>query len=101
MWCDAGVQAVSRLAVSALINLSDSPKAVGQMLKKKVTGALMDGLKVRIRANTPVASAVNSAFLCTQEADCKHKRLNVMLLSNLCQVPSGCQQVRRVGLRSA
>lgn len=42
------VQPVSTAALSALINISDSPKALGQMLKKRIIGALMDGLKARL-----------------------------------------------------
>lgn len=45
--CECVVQAVSKAVVSALVNLSDSPKALGQMLKKHLINKLMDGLKVR------------------------------------------------------
>lgn len=46
-------QEVSKAAVSALINLSESPKALGQMLKKNAVGRLMDGLKVRQPMQSP------------------------------------------------
>jgi hypothetical protein len=63
---------VSRMAITAMINISADAEMMDQLLKQGMVGSLMESLR---------------------DDDCTHKRLVVMLLSNLSQTGEGCDQL--------